>query len=638
MIEKLKQILNQYWGTTSFRPLQLDIIQSVLTVNDTLALMPTGGGKSVCYQVPALYLEGMCIVVSPLIALMKDQVESLRSKKIPAAAVFTGMSYTEIENTLNNAAFGQYKLLYVSPERLQTESFRLKVEKMPVSLLAVDEAHCISEWGYDFRPAYLEIANIREYLPEVPVLALTATATPEVRQDIISKLNLKNVKVFEKSFNRENLIYAVVHSESKYNSLLSLVKKIPGSGIVYGKTRKQVVESAQFLRQNKISADYYHAGLDTATRNKKQDEWKKGKTRIIVATNAFGMGIDKENVRFVIHLHPPDSLEAYYQEAGRAGRDFNKSYAVLLSNLADKENLLKRTESIFPEKSEVHHIYEALCNFLRIPVNSGSDLSFDFDFNEFCNRYNLEPAKTTNCLQFFVRENLIYFPDKEFMPSRLMILVSYKELYDFQIINPKFEPVVKALLRSYEGLFDLYVKINEKMLAKMLDCTEEVVVRLLKMLSKMDVIDYIPSPQKPQIVFLHDRVEKLELGNIYLNLQKRKESFRKRIESVVRYAFHHNTCRSRQLLGYFGEKLTKDCGHCDFCLKTSETGMTSEEFEKLFHEIKSLLRSKKCSFPELSKSLNINEKKLRFCINWLTQQGILYENNDKNLELLYEEN
>ncbi|NLJ07568.1 MAG: ATP-dependent DNA helicase RecQ, partial [Sphingobacteriales bacterium] len=266
-MEKLKQILNQYWGTTSFRPLQLDIIQSVLTVNDTLALMPTGGGKSVCYQVPALYLEGMCIVVSPLIALMKDQVESLRSKKIPAAAVFTGMSYTEIENTLNNAAFGQYKLLYVSPERLQTESFRLKVEKMPVSLLAVDEAHCISEWGYDFRPAYLEIANIREYLPEVPVLALTATATPEVRQDIISKLNLKNVKVFEKSFNRENLIYAVVHSESKYNSLLSLVKKIPGSGIVYGKTRKQVVESAQFLRQNKISADYYHAGLDTATRN-----------------------------------------------------------------------------------------------------------------------------------------------------------------------------------------------------------------------------------------------------------------------------------------------------------------------------------------------------------------------------------
>lgn len=631
LIEKLKHILNQYWGTTSFRPLQLDIILSVLGNNDTLALLPTGGGKSVCYQVPALYGDGMCIVVSPLIALMKDQVETLLKKKISAAAVFTGMSYREIDNTLNNAVYGHYKLLYVSPERLQTDIFKMKIEKMPVRFIAVDEAHCISEWGYDFRPAYLEIAGIREYLPNIPVLALTATATPEVRKDIISNLKLKDVKIFEKSFNRENLIYAIVPSESKYNSLLNLVKKIKGSGIIYGKTRKEVVDTSEFLKSNNISVDYYHAGLDNAERNKRQENWKKGKTRIIIATNAFGMGIDKEDVRFVIHLHPPDSLEAYYQEAGRAGRDFKKSYAILLTNKSDKEILEKRVESIFPARNEIQQIYESLCNFLRIPLDSGAETSFDFDFQEFCNRYNLDQTKVMNCLHFFVRENLIFFPEKDFTPSRLKILVSYKDLYDFQIINPKYEPLIKTLLRSYEGLFDLYLKINENEIAKRLQCKPEMVISQLTYLTKLEVVDYIPAPSKPQIVFLHNRVEKLELGEIFSRLQRRMQSYSKRIDSVLRYAFHHQTCRSQILLGYFGEKMTKNCEHCDFCLKSKESGLSSAEFEEIYHLLRDIISKEKISLSECKRKLNYQGKKLDFCVSWLIQQGVLSEDTQKNL-------
>jgi len=634
LIDRLKQILSDHWGTNQFRPLQTEIITSVLTKNDTLALIPTGGGKSVCYQVPALYEEGMCLVISPLIALMKDQVEDLLNRHIPAAAVYSGMSFSEVENTLNNAIHKNYKVLYVSPERLQTESFKLKIPSLPIKFIAVDEAHCISEWGYDFRPAYLEIASIKEYLPKVPILALTATATNEVRKDIIEKLKLKDVQVFERSFNRDNLIYAIVQAESKYNSLLQISKNIAGSGIIYAKTRKEVQEIAYFLKIHKISADFYHAGLDNQTRSSKQEKWKKGKIRIMVSTNAFGMGIDKSDVRFVLHATIPESLEAYYQEAGRAGRDFKKSYAVVLTNKSDRTDLENRIESVFPTKNEIQTIYKALCSFLQIPPGSGADTEFDFNFQDFCNLYNLDLKKTANALQFLQRESLIFFPEKDSLPSRLMIVQSYMEIYNFQIVNAKYEILIKTLLRSYEGLFDLYIKINENEIAKRTGLQTQDVIRMLHELKNMEVVDYIPVKTKPQIVFLHDRVEKLELFHIYQNLEKRKIFYQKRIEWVIKYGFEHFGCRSKVLLGYFGEKLTKNCGHCDYCLKTADVGLSSEEFEIIYTELKKLLTEKKLSHEEIKTKISVfKENKIKTAIEWLVKQNVIIEDSNKLLEL-----
>jgi len=632
LIDKLKSILSEHWGTETFRPLQLDIITSILTKNNTLALLPTGGGKSVCYQVPAIYEDGMCLVVSPLIALMKDQVEDLLRKKIPAAAVFSGMSFSEIENTLNNAINKNYKILYVSPERLKSDNFRLKIPNLPIKFIAVDEAHCISEWGYDFRPAYLEIAKIKELLPNLPVLALTATATPEVRKDIIGKLQMKDVKIFEKSFNRDNLIYGIVNTESKFNSLLQIVRKVSGSCIIYGRTRRQVKEASDFLNQNKISADYYHAGLDNKTRSIKQDRWKKGTTRVIVATNAFGMGIDKLNVRMVMHLQVPDSLEAYYQEAGRAGRDFKTSYAIVLFSKPDENDLDNRIENIFPTKKEIQVTYQSLCNYLKIPLGSGIDTEFDFDLQNFCNHYNLDIQKTSNILQFLQREGLIFISEKDMMPSRIFILVNYLELYNFQIMNPKYEAIIKTLLRSYEGLFDLYTKINEGELAQRIGLSIEKTISLLIGLKKMDIIDYIPAKNKPQIVLLHNRVEALDLYEIYKNLENRKLNYQKRLEWVKKYTIENIGCRSKVLLKYFGEVIDKNCGHCDYCLKVKDVNLSSEEFNEIYNCLVELLTKKTLSLNEIKSELNVyNELKLVASIEWLVKQGKLYEDKLKNI-------
>ena len=616
-MENYSQILTRYWGYSEFRPLQAEIIESVSSGNDTLGLMPTGGGKSITFQVFSMSREGICIVITPLIALMKDQVEKLQSKGIKALMIHSGMSAMEIKITLDNAVWGEYKFLYVSPERLGSEQFAERLAQMNVNLITVDEAHCISQWGYDFRPSYLNIIQIRKILPGVNFLALTATATPRVVEDIQEKLGFKKKHVLQVSFQRENLNYLVRNVENKNGYLLETLQKVKGTGIIYVRSRKATREIAEELRKNRISADFYHAGLTTSVRSDKQDEWISGKTRVIVATNAFGMGIDKPDVRFVIHFAPPESLEAYFQEAGRAGRDGKKAAAVLLFNNAEKTKLKKQVAVSFPEVANIKRIYQSLCNYLQVAEGFGKNQTFGFQLQQFAQTFKLQQAMVYNSLKMLQLEGYLEFTEEVDNPSRVYFTVSRDDLYKFQVSNAEMDGFVKLLLRSYTGLFTGFVSVDEGLLAKRGGITPEQVYQFLKHLRQAKIIDYVPQNNTPYIFFTRERVAVERLKISKENYGIRKEDFQKRIDAVIHYASCTTHCRSQMLLEYFGETDAPRCGSCDVCKSLVQLELTGYEFEQISLQIKKILETP-CSFEKLLLELEGDQLKLRRVIKWLT--------------------
>ena len=591
--EHIHQILKQYWGYDEFRPLQEDIILSVLEGRDTMALLPTGGGKSICFQVPALALGGLCIVVSPLIALMKDQVENLRKRHIKACAIFSGMTHEQISDTIDNCLFDkEMRFLYVSPERLKTDLFRINLQRMPVKMLAVDEAHCISQWGYDFRPPYLEIAEIRKYFPKVPVLALTATATPEVVRDIQQKLNFPKENVFQKSFKRDNLTYYVIEEQDKQGRMLRIIQRYPGTGIVYVRNRRKTRETAEFLQRHGISADFYHAGLDSKTRDRKQQEWMEGKTRIIVSTNAFGMGIDKPDVRFVIHIDIPDTLEGYFQEAGRGGRDLKPSIAVMLYDESDVRELYRNFRTAFPPLEFIQQVYKDLCNQFRIAMGSGHDESYPLDIAEFALQRNYSPLEVYNAVRLIEKTGALSYDEGSYTPAKLLFTATRTglEAYEAEPRYARAVPFIHLLLRSYSGLFNDYVIIDEKEIARRAECTPQVAVDRLNYLARIGLVDYQPATSLPKLLFVTDRVDEKNLfydPSVYF---KRKEVAEKRLQSVVRFVKDGRVCRSRLLLAYFGETESAACGKCDNCLKKENATVSRAEFQEIAGAIRRVRR------------------------------------------------
>ena len=582
------EILKRYWGYDSFRPLQEEIIQSVWERKDTLGLMPTGGGKSLTFQVPAMGTDGICLVVTPLIALMKDQVDNLRALGIKATAVYSGMSRDEILTSLENCIFGDYKFLYVSPERLSSDIFLAKLKAMQVSLLVVDESHCISQWGYDFRPSYLNIAEIRKLLPNVPVLALTATATQEVVDDIQEKLHFKEKNVFRKSFHRENLSYVVRFAENKIGELTHILKSVRGTAIVYVRSRQETKEIATALQKAKISADFFHAGIPYEEKVYKQNAWKQNECRVIVATNAFGMGIDKPDVRLVVHADLPNSLEEYYQEAGRAGRDGELAYAIILYTKADSAKLKKRITDSFPKKDFIVRVYEALCNYFQIAVGFGLDDVYDFGLHEFCNNFKLPYLQTHHALKILELSGYIEYTDEIDARSRVSFLVYRDELYSLNL-DKAFDEIIHAILRNYTGVFSDEVYIDESFLATRTGNTRQEIYDMLVSLSKSRYIRYVPQKQTPFISFTYPREEKKFLRIPKSAYEERKRRFEKRVRSMLDYVETQQVCRSRMLLIYFDERDPKDCGKCDYCLKKNETGLSNYEFKAIEEQIKASL-------------------------------------------------
>jgi len=621
----IHQILIKYWGFSTFRPMQEDIIMSVFNGHDTLALLPTGGGKSICFQVPALAMEGICIVISPLIALMKDQVANLKNKGIKAQAIFSGMTRNEIDIALDNCAYGDIKFLYISPERLQTEIFIERLKKMKVCLLAVDESHCISQWGYDFRPPYLTIAEIRQYISKAPVLALTATATPVVIKDIQEKLLFKDGSVFQKSFERKNLIYMVLKDEDKLNRILSIINRVGGSGIIYVRSRHKTKEIAEMLIKNKISADYYHAGIDQRIRDKKQDSWMQGHTSVIVSTNAFGMGIDKPNVRFVIHLDIPDCIESYFQEAGRAGRDEQKAYAVMLYMEADVIQSKNNFEQSFPPADEIKRVYNALGNYYQLAVGSGLNLSFDFSIAHFSEQYKMNAIIVFNCLKFLEKEGLIMLTESIYAPSKIHIPLSKEQLYKFQVANAYYDTFIKVILRSYAGIFDDFVRINEDDIARKLNLKAEDIIKVLEKLSQIDVVNYLPQKNKPQIIFSSERINVENIQISKENYAIRKEIAKEKLDAILKYVTSKNKCRCQLLLEYFGEKDIKRCGLCDICIERNKIEANEMEFSTVVDKIKPLLRAREMDLKEIIALLKgIPEGKINSVIRWLVDQNKIY--------------
>lgn len=562
-----KEILKQYWGYDAFRPLQEEIIHSILAKQDTLALLPTGGGKSICFQVPALAQPGLCIVISPLIALMKDQVENLERRNIPALSLFTGMTSEQIRDTLQKANSGKYTFLYCSPERLLSPLFLEYLPNMPISFIAVDEAHCISQWGYDFRPSYLEIARIRKYKPNVPILALTASATPEVRKDMMDQLKFKNQDhLYCGSFARANLSYHVMHASTKLHTLLKLVKNAKGSGIVYCKSRRRTQEIASLLQGEKISADFYHAGLVQEVRNEKQNAWIKGEIQFIVCTNAFGMGIDKPDVRTVIHIDCPDSPEHYYQEAGRGGRDGEKAWGILLTDDQTAHELKQLPETRYPSIQVIRKTYEALCNYFSLPAGLGEGRFFDFDMSEFTKRFSLPTIETIYALQTLEQENILLLTEQLFIPSKLQFTTDRNTIEWMEETYPETEPVIKALLRTYSGIWDQPTSIFERQVCKIVRRPDEHVKTILEFLHHQGIVHYTPSKDHPQVRMLQNRVKTEDLHINFERYYKRKEAYSARIEAMVNYIENETTCRSKQLCHYFGDEVD-ECGHCDVCKK-----------------------------------------------------------------------
>lgn len=632
-MQQYLSILKQYWGYDNFRPLQGDIIQSIAAGKDTLGLMPTGGGKSLTFQVPALAMEGVCIVITPLIALMKDQVENLKKRGIRAAAIYSGMTNNEILTTLDNCVFNAYKFLYVSPERLATAIFLEKIKQARICIIAVDESHCISQWGYDFRPSYLRIADIREILPGVPVLALTATATPEVVDDIQEKLHFNEKNVFRKSFQRANLAYVVRITEKKDEQLLKILNSVPGTSVVYVRNRKKTKEVADFLNRNGIAAEHFHAGLKNETRDERQNRWKSGETRVIVSTNAFGMGIDKAEVRSVVHLDLPDSLEAYFQEAGRAGRDEKKAFAVMLYNNGDTVKMRKRVSDSFPGKEMVLKVYDSLCNYLEIGVGSGLDKVFAFDIADFCTKFKLPVLISYNCLKILQQAGYLDLTDEQDNSSRVLFTVGKDDLYKLKQ-TPEQDKLVHILLRSYTGLFTDHAYINEDLIAKRLEWKRDDVYNQLVGLAKEQIIQYIPRKKTPFLTFTHEReaIERIVLGKEAYD--DRRERYISRIKSVLDYAQEENICRSQLLLGYFGERKTKPCGKCDICLKKKETELNTEDFETIKTQVLILLKSEPQTINSLVRQLHFKETKTIKVVRFLLDNGAIAENNQMKLSVV----
>jgi len=616
--------LKKYWGYDAFRPMQDEIIQSVLDGKDTLALLPTGGGKSICFQVPGLMQDGVCVVISPLIALMKDQVQNLNKRNIPAVAIYSGMHYREIDRTFDNAIYGNTKFLYLSPERLAADLTRERLKKMKINLLAIDEAHCISQWGYDFRPSYLNIADIREWLPDVPMLALTATATPQVVDDIQEKLHFRQAKnVFQKSFARENLSYVVLEEEGKQEKMLEILQKVKGSGIVYVRNRRKTKETALFLRKKDIAADFYHAGLGSHIRSQKQDAWTTNKIRIMVATNAFGMGIDKPDVRIVIHLNLTDSLEAYFQEAGRAGRDGNRAYAVLLYNNYDKIHLLKNYEQSFPEMMEIRQVYRALGSYCQLATGGGKGNSYAFDIVDFAQTYKLDILKTHHCLKVLKNEGWIALTDSVFEPATLKVVVTQEELYKYQVEHPKSDPLIRVILRTYQGAFANYVKINEKRLGDFIKLSQDAVRKNLTQMAQEGILEYIPQREDPQLIFIRERVsaENLTIDTKLYNF--RKERYHNNIQSAIAYATS-TSCRSQQLLDYFSEKNPPLCGVCDVCLGRLDDKLSDKEYEMYKNKIQIQLQGNPTELSDLVKRFSsVHESKVLKTIDYMLDNGYL---------------
>ncbi len=622
-----KAILKQYWGYDNFRPLQEEIIEAVLKGHDTLALLPTGGGKSVCFQVPALLKPGVCIVVSPLIALMKDQVEQLKKRGIPAVAIYSGMSQREIDFNLDNCVFGNIKFLYVSPERLQTELMIARVKRMKVSLLAIDEAHCISQWGYDFRPPYLEITQFRDILPDINVIALTATATSEVKEDIQEKLAFKNGKVFQKSFARSNLSYSAFYEEDKEKRLLQMLKNVPGTAVVYVRSRKRTQIIARRLSNQGISAYFYHAGLLTEERAERQDAWINGQIRVIVATNAFGMGIDKPNVRLVVHMDLPDNLEAYYQEAGRAGRDEKKAYAAVLYDQNDLDNLSKRVENAHPDLSFIRKVYQSLANYLRIAVGSSMLASYDFEIDDFTNSFDLPTLQTYYAIKRLEEEGLIQLNEDFYNPSKIHMKVNHAELYRFQIANATLEPLIKALLRIYGGeIYGGFVPVYENKLAQALSTSINEVVRQLLKLHEMEVLSYEQRKDIPQIVFVTPRLDASKLPITQKQLMLKKKQHQTRVAAVTNYVQQQLRCRTEMLLAYFGETDYSACGICDNCLKRKKSQSDNVAFQGKNHDmIKSYLKDAPASLEKMMQEIRPqHEKELLAVVRTMLDSGELF--------------
>lgn len=619
-----EEILKQYWGYDSFRSLQKEIITSIGEGKDTLGLMPTGGGKSITFQVPALAKEGVCLVITPLIALMKDQVNNLRKRGIKALAVYSGMTRQEILTALENCIYGNYKFLYISPERLDTEIFQTKVRSMKVSMITVDESHCISQWGYDFRPAYLKIAEIRKLLPGIPVLALTATATPEVVEDIQQKLDFHNGNVFRMSFERKNLAYVVRTTDNKTSEMLHILRRVAGSAIIYVRNRRRTREITELLNQEGITADFYHAGLENAVKDLRQKRWQCGETRVMVATNAFGMGIDKPDVRLVLHLDLPDSPEAYFQEAGRAGRDGRKAYAVILYAQSDKATLHKRIADTFPEKAYILDVYEHVQYYYQMAMGDGFQCVREFNLEEFCRKFKYFPVPVDSALKILTQAGYLEYTDEQDNASRILFTIRRDDLYKLHEMGPEAETLIQAILRSYTGIFTDYAFISEASLALRTGLTREQIYRILVTLTKRRIVDYIPHKKTPYIIYTRERQELRYMHIPPSVYEERKERYETRIKAMEEYVTTDNVCRSRMLLRYFGEKNDHNCGQCDVCLshRTSPEEVKEKDFDALSRKMTQLLAAKPMTPAEINDSMEEEKEKVAAVIQHLLNEGV----------------
>jgi len=629
------QILEKYWGHNQFRPLQADIIDAVLAEKDVLALLPTGGGKSICFQVPALLKDGMCLVISPLIALMQDQVSNLQEKGIDAAVIHSGMSFGAVKETLQACTSGAYKFLYLSPERIESNLFKEYLPAIDISLIAVDEAHCIAQWGYDFRPPYLRIAALRNELPGVPVIALTASATKDVETAITEKLAFKDPLIFRQPYKRPALSYSYFEVESKINKTLEIINNVKGSGIVYCNTRKQTKDIAELLQLQKISADFYHAGLSAEDRQEKQKKWMTGDTRIMVCTSAFGMGIDKDDVRTVIHYEMPDCLENYYQEAGRAGRDGKKAYAILLATKTDITKARNLHETRFPAISIIKSIYQYLANYLQLPVGIGEGGYYDFNLLEFCNNFKLDLAVVTQTLKVLEQEGHIQFSENIFLPTQVCFTCSKESLENFEEAYPTFEPLIKALLRSYQGIFDNRISIFEKRMAGVCKQSIEAVQNQLQQLAAMGIIEYMPQKETPQIHFLVNRAPAAFLHidqDLYLS---KKEAFTTRINTLINFAINPGCCRSVFIGNYFGDTDKSACGICDYCLTQKKTKIQSAGFSSIEQQLHTLLTRSPFPISQLLIAIGKEqEEEVWEVIRFLESENRLIMNEDGTIQLV----